>query len=64
LRHAVGIPYTGRRAQDQTGNERPGTSLKHIGIDDPPEPATDDQGSKQFCSYPNGLAEPRIKRIL
>ena len=45
-------------------NQTPGTGLQEIGIDGPSQSAPHDQRSQQFRSDPNGLAEPRIKRIL
>jgi hypothetical protein len=64
LREAVGVSHTGRRAEPQSDDESPGSRPENIRVDHPSNPAPDDQRSQQFRSDPNGLAEPRIKRIL
>ena len=63
LCRSIGIPDTGRSTQHQPHHEAPRTGGEDVSIENPPEPTSDDQRSKQFRPNPDGLSEPRIKWI-
>ena len=64
LRGTVRIPNPSDSSDDQTSYHRPWTRVQKIGIDGPTQPSSNNQRSQHLGSDPNGLAEPRIKRIL
>jgi len=64
LCRSVSAAHTRRGAQSEPYDQTPWRRSYQVGIDHPSKTASDDERSQQFRSDTNGLAEPRIERIL
>src|ERR1041385_8810763 len=63
LGRSVGVQHAGNRAENQAYHQAPRSRRKEVGIRQPAQGSTDDEGGKQFGSKTNRLSQPRIKRI-
>lgn len=59
----IGATDAGGGAEDQAYHQAPGPRCKDVGVCDPAQPSTNDQGCKQFRTDSNGLPEARVQRI-
>ncbi len=64
LRPPVGISNPGDDAEHETDHDSPGTRAEEVGIDQPPESASDDQRGQQLGSDANRLSQACVERVI